>query len=182
MDLYPQTCYHLYNRTNNRELLFKSEENYLYFLEKFRKACAPYVDTIAYCLMPTHFHWLVFIKTDNIQQLQRKIGDWLGGYTRGLNKHIHRTGSLFQQHTKARAIKNDRDLLTVATYIHQNPVRIGLIQKLQDWPWSSYPDYIGLRKGTLPDKSYLSEWFKTTEEFKTFSEEMLETINQDYWV
>jgi hypothetical protein len=132
--------------------------------------------------MPTHFHWLAFVKTDDIRQLQRKIGDWLSGYTRGLNKQLGRTGSLFQQHTKARVIKNDRDLLTVATYIHQNPVRAGLVHRLADRPWSSYLDYIGLRNGTLPEKSHLSEWFQTPDEFKAFSEEMLKTINQEYWI
>jgi putative transposase len=103
--------------------------------------------------MPTHFHWLIYVKTEDITVLQRKIGDWLSGYTRGFNKQHSRSGSLFQQHSKARLIKNDRDLLAVATYIHQNPVRTGLVRKLEAWPWSSYPDYIGIRNGTLPVKS-----------------------------
>lgn len=54
--------YHFYNRSNNEELLFKSEENYVYFLEKYRYYLGPLFSTLAYCLMPTHFHFLVKIK------------------------------------------------------------------------------------------------------------------------
>jgi putative transposase len=182
LELYPEHYYHFYNRSNNQEYLFRTNENYLYFLEGFRKRLTPFLDTIAYCLMPTHFHWLVYINIDDIFLLQRKIGDWLSGYTRALNKQVYRNGSLFQQHSKARLIRNDRDLLTVATYIHQNPVRAGLVGNLEEWPYSSYRDYAGLRNGSLPKKEMLFHWFPTIEEFRTFSEELLESIDLKYWV
>lgn len=56
--------YHIYTRTNNEETLFKSEENYIYFLERYRYYLESYLATLAYCLMPTHLHFLVRVKAD----------------------------------------------------------------------------------------------------------------------
>jgi REP element-mobilizing transposase RayT len=57
--------YHLYNRSNNKELLFRSRDNYYYFLEKFRTYIGPYCAVLASCLMPTHFHFLIRIETED---------------------------------------------------------------------------------------------------------------------
>ena len=62
MQFFENTYYHFYNRTNNEEALFRSDENYLYFLKKYRYYLDNFFDTIAYCLMPTHFHFLVKVK------------------------------------------------------------------------------------------------------------------------
>ena len=71
METYPFQYYHLYNRTNNDELLFKEKKNYLYFLGKYRHYLAEFVDTHAYCLMPTHFHFLIYIKSEDIANFKR---------------------------------------------------------------------------------------------------------------
>lgn len=57
--------YHVYNRTNNKELLFKDEENYKYFLRQFQKYISPVVHLYAYCLIPNHFHFVLRIKSDH---------------------------------------------------------------------------------------------------------------------
>lgn len=54
--------YHIYTRTNNKEVLFKSEENFIYFLERYRHYLESYLATLAYCLMPTHIHLLVWVR------------------------------------------------------------------------------------------------------------------------
>ena len=51
--------YHLYNRSNNEELIFRTDENYLYFLQRYREYFENDFSTVAYCLMPTHFHLLL---------------------------------------------------------------------------------------------------------------------------
>ncbi|HEY6502540.1 MAG TPA: hypothetical protein VIZ28_01075 [Chitinophagaceae bacterium] len=74
-------------------------------------------------------------------------------YAKGLNKELNRTGNLFQQKTKAKIVSGDDNYaLTAFHYIHQNPVTAGLVAKPEDWPYSSFPDYIGLRNGTLYNK------------------------------
>jgi len=62
--------YHIYNRGNNKESIFLDEDNYLYFLTKWKKYLHPFVDTLAYCLMPNHFHFLIKVKPeDNFTKL-----------------------------------------------------------------------------------------------------------------
>jgi len=67
-----ENLYHIYNRGNNKQRIFFNKENYLYFLRKVRKGFLPYCDILSYCLMPNHFHFLVFIRatTPTLQNLQ----------------------------------------------------------------------------------------------------------------
>jgi REP element-mobilizing transposase RayT len=95
MELEPNKYYHLYNRANNRELLFRNRDNYLYFLSKYRKYLAPFLDTLAYCLMPDHFYFLVFVKSNNSLLIKKNIGLFLSSYTKAVNKSFSRIGSLF---------------------------------------------------------------------------------------
>lgn len=174
--------YHLYNRTNNNELLFRTEENYRYFLRKFKTHLRPYCAVIAYCLMPTHFHSLVRIESDDSLLISKNIGILLRSYTRAVNKRFSRHGNLFQQNSKARHIDDESYLLTLMNYIHQNPIRARIVKSLDDWQYSSYLDLAQKRTGTLPDGSFLRRYFKTSEEFVRYSEEMVEPVRKEYWI
>jgi REP element-mobilizing transposase RayT len=213
MNFYENQYYHLYNRTNNEEALFRSDENYLFFLKKYRFYLDEYLDTIGYCLMPTHFHFLVRVKevgkdglhlgSNDLKEgnyfeggvhlnpklqdrlhfrnkdfkeevypeggvhlsriISDKIGILLSSYTKSFNKRFNRHGSLFQEHSKAKPISDDRYLIYLLIYIHQNPIRSGLVEKAEEWKYSSYQDYIDFRKGTLPKKDIILDMIKTNE-------------------
>lgn len=180
MKLEPDKYYHLYNRSNNNELVFKSRENYLYFLIKYRKYFSNLVTTLVYCLMPDHFHFLIYVKSVDVEIVKKNIGILLSSYTKAINKAYNRTGSLFQQHTKTKLLEDDNYLLTAITYIHQNPFRQGLVENMEDWEFSSYRDYAGLRKGTLIEKSLVMSRFNSIEEFKFFSKTKVEKIDFMY--
>ena len=60
----PNRIYHIYNQGNNKQPIFCKEEHYLLFLRKMRHHILPNVDFLAYCLMPNHFHWLVYVKKE----------------------------------------------------------------------------------------------------------------------
>lgn len=170
MELQVGKYYHIYNRSNNQEELFKNRDNYLYFLSKYRKYLEKYLLTLAYCLMPDHFHFLVHINAgSDIIELKKNFGILLSSYTKAINKVNSRTGSLFQQHSKSKEISDDKTILNVINYIHQNPLRKGLINKIEDWEFSSYRDYLGLRAGTLINKDFLYSFISTNEGFKFFS-------------
>ena len=75
----------------------------------------------------------------------------LSSYTQAINKQRNRSGSLFRQKTKAKPLENgDYGYpFTCFHYIHQNPIHAKLVEKMEDWEFSSFRDYVGLRNETL---------------------------------
>ena len=148
--------YHVYNRGNNRQPIFFQPHNYLFFVRKLREEVAPRASILAYCLMPNHFHLLLCPKEDTdemMHPLARKLGTVLSSYTQAINRAYQRTGSLFQQQTKAKELDPSEGYgLRCFQYIHYNPMAAGLETTLGVWPYSSLPDYLGTRNGQLPDK------------------------------
>jgi REP element-mobilizing transposase RayT len=102
-------------------------------------------------------------------EISKRLGLLFSSYTKAINKRYYRHGSLFQQRAKAKIVSDERYLLTLISYIHQNPVRAGHVRRPEDWPFSSYLDLIEERNGTLPEREYLRQYFKTPLEFKEFS-------------
>ncbi len=144
----PGQYYHLYNRGNNREKIFFERENYLFFLRRFRHYLVR--DTLeinAYCLMPNHYHFLVHLRKNNFSQ---KMQAFTLSYTKAMNKRYRRCGSIFQGRFQAILVDSDTYVLQLSRYIHLNPVKAGLVQRPEDWEFSSYLEYVGLRQGTLP--------------------------------
>ena len=166
--------FHVFNRGNNMEKLFHSRNNYLLFLSKVRKFILPYCDIVAWCLMPDHFHLLVkvnYLVKDGIL-INFAIGRMLSSYAQAINKQFDRKGSLFQEHTKAINMTYPEKIspswyqsfgITVINrylperaypklcfeYIHNNPVKAGLVDNASDWEFSSLQDYLSQRRGTL---------------------------------
>lgn len=75
MQFYPHKCYHIYNQGNNQKRIFLTKANYLFFLQKMQRHLLPHSHVLAYCLIPNHFHWFIYVKEDrqNIQQHGRII-------------------------------------------------------------------------------------------------------------
>jgi putative transposase len=145
----PGHYYHLYNRGVNRQPIFFQAENWGFFIRRLRHYCHPdLIDVVSYCLMPTHYHLLVGLKTD---QLSQRIMHPLSiSYTKAINRQQSRVGPLFQGPFQARPVDKDSYLIHLSRYLHLNPVAAGLVARPQDWLYSSYRDTIGLRSGTLP--------------------------------
>jgi putative transposase len=186
MELHAHHYYHTFNRSNNNEIVFKSPENYPYFLDKYIAYCSHDLDTVAYCLMPTHFHFLTYVKTSDTDRLRKNLGLLLSSYTKAINRRFGRHGSLFQEHTKSKCIDTDAYLLSLLTYIHQNPVRARLAKRLEDWKYSSYRDYLGLLDGVHSKnehplqvkKDIVFSYFSGVAEFERHSSEIIETIEK----
>jgi len=147
--------YHLFNRGNNRGTIFYTQENYLFFLRKVRNHLLDHVDILAYCLMPNHFHFLIQTKTNiDSKEASNGLRVLLRSYARAINKQEKRSGSLFQQHSKIKDLNEGDDdyAFTCFHYIHQNPVRAGIVDKMEAYEMSSFRDYAGFRNGTLCNK------------------------------
>jgi putative transposase len=189
MEFFANELYHIYNRGNNKQPIFFNPDNYLYFLKKVRLFLLPCCDMLAYCLMPNHFHFL--IHTDNRVMTKKKIATieksilsegirlLLSSYTQAINKQNKTTGSLFQQNTKARTIVKGSNLydLLCFHYIHQNPFKANLVNKMEDWEYSSFRDYLGLRNGTLCNQELAIKLLGINKE--TFYEDSYKLIDEN---
>ena len=143
--------YHVYNRGNRKQDIFFKPNDYVYYLEKLRDYKEKHeVTIICYCLMPNHIHLLVRQNSEN--PIYKFIHGLHTSYSIYVNRKYDKTGHLFQGRFKQKEIDKDEYLLQVSSYIHLNPLMDGLVEKLEDYQWSSYPDYIGLRPGTLCEK------------------------------
>jgi putative transposase len=164
MHLFEGEIYHVFNRGNNRGVIFPRRQNYHYFLQKIEKYLRPCCDILAWCLMPNHFHFLIHANANSIpmvqdgsidrQQFSQGIKVLLSSYARGINKQEGRTGSLFQQNTKGLCVSAvSRDYaLTAFHYVHQNPMRAGLVDCMEDWEFSSFREYLGKGGSCLCNK------------------------------
>jgi REP element-mobilizing transposase RayT len=153
--------FHIYNQGNNKQKIFHSDENYLYFLKLYRKFVLPHSDLLAYCLMPNHFHFLVNTNSQstkirkvgslNLSELSNGIRMLLSSYSLAINKQEKSTGSQFRQKTQAKLLKIEEVNYPYMCfqYIHQNPLRAGLVKQMEDWKYSSFNDYIKIRNGNL---------------------------------
>ncbi|WP_018127292.1 transposase [Balneola vulgaris] len=192
MKFYAGHSYHIYNQGNNREKIFYERENYLYFLKKLKSKVTPHSDILAWCLMPNHYHLLVQVKTDyydseksSIGKLNQAIGSIQSSYTQAINKKYQRSGSLFRQRAKDKAVdvnsrSHDDYLLNCFLYIHQNPLRAGLVERLEDWEFSSYRDFIGRRSGELCNKQLALELLNIPNNLKEFERFSYQTIPEQF--
>jgi len=161
--------YHLYNRGANRQRIFFCDDNWGYFIKRIRHYFQPeLVDVVAYCLMPTHYHLLVYLKTDD---LSKEVMQPFGlSYTKGVNRQQERVGPLFQGPFEAVWVDRDEYLLHLSRYIHLNPVTAGLVRRPEEWTFSSYRDYVGLRQGSLPVPGAVLSQFVSREAYREFVE------------
>ena len=131
-------CYHVFNRGNGRAEVFHKDEDYAAFLKLLRQANERVpVRLLGYCLMPNHFHLVVWPREDG--DLSRWMQWLLTSHVRRYHRHYHSSGHVWQGRFKAFPIEEDDHLLTVLRYVERNPVRAkGLpVRKAERWPWSS---------------------------------------------
>jgi putative transposase len=171
----PGRFYHVYNRGNNGENLFRKEEDYFRFLQLYRQYIGHVAATYAYCLLPNHFHLLVRVRDPEEQKLlyqqnqpselhykyvpaARQLSHLFNAYTKAQNFSTGRTGSLFQKNFKRKEVTTEGYFTQLICYIHQNPERHGLIADFRLWPHSSYQSLLSERPTNLQRADVLS-WF-----------------------
>ena len=168
--------YHFYGRGNNRERIFCERDNYLFFLRRVGEYLSAVLDIVAYCLMPTHYHLLVGVgQTSDVSEASEVSAGVSGAmqrlgisYTKAMNKRYHRTGALFQGGYHRKHIGENEYLVHLSRYIHLNPVIEGLVERPEDWEFSSHRDYVGLRDGTLPRPGIVLNQFTAANAYAEF--------------
>ena len=173
MYLLEDQIFHVYNRGNDRQPIFFSHDNYLFFLRKIRTHLLPVCEILAYCLMPNHFHLLIKADARSVvltnplntrmptQAFSKGLQTILSSYTRAIQKQEKLTGSLFQQRTKAKQVSSEWNwedyTLICFRYILFNPVSARLVTNPLDWEFSSCRDLAGLRNGTLCNRALIRQ-------------------------
>jgi putative transposase len=162
--------YHVYNRGNNKQLIFFGEENYVFFLRQLDKYLGGKADILSYCLMPNHFHLLIRIRviagydSEVSKGVIKSFRDFLISYSKAINKKYNRTGALFQQKYRRKEITAEAYFSWIIQYIHMNPVKAGLCDEPAGWKYSSYNAIVSNR----PTKICVTEvldWFGGVQEF-----------------
>jgi putative transposase len=141
---------HLVNRGNDRKLLFTSPDEYEDFLGIIDAAKSRgRLRLIAYCLMPNHWHLLVWPETaTDVSSFCHWVGSVHGLRHRRATQTIGR-GHLYQDRYHSFAVESERQYYEVIRYVEANPVRAGLVAAAADWPWSSLTDRLRTRRGLL---------------------------------
>lgn len=158
--------YHIYNHANGDDNLFREQKNYGYFLEKYKQHINPIAVTIAWCLMPNHFHLLVKIKSEEeialtfpkLQTLEKlnksnflskQFSNFFSSYTQSFNKVYKRRGSLFLKNFKRKEISDENYFRNLILYIHLNPVKHGFTNNISSWKWNSYDSFPNVNQELL---------------------------------
>lgn len=190
--------YHIFNRGVNKRPIFKNRWDYKRFVlllrfykardypikfSKFMKLSSDqrkeiwtrlssgisYVDTLAYCLMPNHFHLLIKQRVDH--GISKFLANIQNSYARYFNIKNERLGPLYQGQFKAVKIDSEEQLLHVSRYIHLNPYSSAIVkdtEKLLAYEWSSLREYFDQTQFELCSKDEILNSFKDIKGYKEF--------------
>ena len=129
-------CYHVLNRGNARAKVFHKDQDFQAFLDMIAEASLRQpMRILAYCLMPNHFHLVLWPRHDG--DISRWVHWLLTTQVRRYQKHYHSSGHVWQGRFKSFPIQEDDHLRVVLRYVERNPLRAGLVERAEDWGWSS---------------------------------------------
>lgn len=170
-------CFHFYNRVIGSEKLFKNDDDYIMLLTKFKKVLKEYPASIfAYCLMPNHFHFLM--RQDSDKPINKIFNNLFSFYVQNFNKKYNRKGQVFQGKLQHKLITKEKYLIHLCRYIHYNPVKANLVERIENWEFSNYPEWINIRKGSLFNKELRDEYFLSISEYKDSIKDYEKYLNE----
>lgn len=144
---YPDAVYHVTSRGNARNRIFADDqdrENFLAVLgvvvKRYNWLCH------AYCLMDNHYHLMIETPDANLSRGMRQLN---GVYTQKYNWRHSKTGHIFQGRYKSILVEKENYLLELCRYVVLNPVRANMVEKPEEWKWSSYGATVGIK--SVPD-------------------------------
>jgi len=141
---YPGAFYHITSRGIEQKAIFqddKDRDKFLYYLETAHQRYGAVIHV--YCLMDNHYHLLLETPLGNLSQIMKHIN---GAYTTYYNIKRLRAGHLFQGRYKALLIEVDEYAGELSRYLHLNPVRAKIVNKPEEYKWSSYRSYLGIER------------------------------------
>ncbi|UPT72988.1 MAG: transposase [Elusimicrobiota bacterium] len=150
------------SRGVDRKEILLDARDYERFRDSLKDAVAKAgADLLAYCLMPNHFHLVIRVGTRPLSAIMQSL---LTSYACYFNLRHQRSGHLFEARFYSDSIIEDRQLFNTIRYVHQNPVKAGLVQRACDWKWSSSTgpeDDLPLPADFSPWSSEEPEWVES---------------------
>ena len=146
--------YHVVLRGNNKQTIFYDDEDQEVFLNRIKLAKEKYMfDLYSFCLMGNHVHLLVREREATIGRIMQYL---LASYVFWYNSKYERVGNLFQDRYKSEPIDSDSYLLCATRYIHQNPLKAGVVREVGEYRWSSYGAYLSDKESIVDTEVVLS--------------------------
>ncbi len=143
--------YHVMLRGINRQNIFYDTKDYEIFLEllrkqthpedEFNRPLPPHCVIYAYCLMPNHVHLILREKEETLASVMKSIGV---AYAWHYNKRYKHLGPIFQDRFRSEPVNDDAYFFTLLRYIHQNPIKAGMVEEVDQFVWSSWHEYEGI--------------------------------------
>jgi len=191
--------YHLFNRSVAKQPIFTSSKEFQRFLDvvdfyRFKKPAIRFsyynrlqiderlrfikslyngenlIEIYSFSLMPNHFH--ILAKQLHDEGIKLFMSQIQNSYAKYFNVKKKRSGALFQEMFKAVRIESDEQFVHVARYIHLNPLTSYVLREpseLENYPWTSFIDYMGKRTLPFLNRSMLMSHYPTTKKLKKFT-------------
>lgn len=163
--------HHITQRGNNRETVFFDDEDKKFYLKILNKYSYQWnFDIWAYCLMPNHVHILVVPRRED--SLAKGIGGTNLVYTQYINRRYNRNGRLWQNRFFSTIVEQESYLWAVVRYIERNPIRAGIVERAEDYLWSSAKAHIlRVRDSILTGEKWLPDGeYKSYRDFLSYEE------------
>jgi len=146
----PDLIRHVMSRGNGKMPIFLDRDEYQKFIDLLACVASEFgLECWNYCVMPNHYHATLRPTRANLSDALQRLN---GMYGRWWNRRHERIGHVFQGRFKGQIVDRESYLLALSRYVVMNPVRAGLVDRPEAWPWSSYSATVGLR----PAPSFLS--------------------------
>jgi REP element-mobilizing transposase RayT len=138
---FPGALYHVTSRGNRRSHIYRDDSDRIAWLGVLALVCERYHCVVhSFCLMSNHFHLMLETVEPNLARAMRHLN---GEYTQHFNRRHHTVGHLFQGRYKAILVQKESYLLELSRYIVLNPLRAKMVDRVEEWPWSSHRYYLG---------------------------------------
>lgn len=161
---------HVIARGNHRNDIFRDETDYELYLNYLDEAMEYYENkykVMAYVLMTNHVHIIVETTDKDVSDFIKRVHS---RYAWNFNQKYKYIGHLFQDRYRGELIKDDRYMLEVSRYVHLNPVRANMVEKPEEYKWSSYSMLIGKSPKKLVSSEIILSYFNNKDKHKLYKE------------
>ena len=144
--------YHVYQRGNNREFIFEKDESKKFFINQIIAYNKKFdFEILAFVIMSNHYHIIIKLNDDPLSKIMFNINNVFAHY---YNNENERTGHVFESRYQCIKVTSDAYLVWLLRYVHRNPIRARMVNKLEDYKWSSHNIYM-TRKNSLVNSEFI---------------------------